>query len=121
MQGNIILRYGIIPLNLPTDCDGCGKKFSVPHALLFPKGGLVLERHNAAAEELGVLAAWDLNPSYISYEPKINSRTVQGERNYGCHFYLVNKKSSSDTNMHNGSILSIYGILKNVIFSEEEA
>ena len=25
--------------------------------------------------------AWTLNPSAISYEPKIKSRTVQGERN----------------------------------------
>ena len=25
---------------------------------------------------------WDLNPSAISYEPKIDSRTVQDERNW---------------------------------------
>ena len=70
-----------MPLNLPTDCDGCGKKFAVPHALSYPKGGLVLSQHNNAAKEWGALSAWALNPSFISYEPKINSRIVQDERN----------------------------------------
>ena len=32
-QDNILLLYGIVPLNLPTECDGCGKKLLVPHAL----------------------------------------------------------------------------------------
>ena len=34
LQDNLILQYDIVPLNLSTDCDGCGKKLSVPHALL---------------------------------------------------------------------------------------
>ena len=38
-QENLLLRYGIVPLKLPTDCDGCGKKFLVPHALSCPKRG----------------------------------------------------------------------------------
>ena len=53
----------------------------MPHALSCPKGGLVLEQHNNAAKEWGALSARDLNPSFISCEPKINSRTVQGESN----------------------------------------
>ena len=68
-------------MNISTDCDGCGKKFLVPHALSCPKGGLVLERHNNNAKELGTLLARAINPSDISYEPKINRRIVQGERN----------------------------------------
>ena len=32
-QDNLICGYGIVPLDLPTDCDGCGKKFLVPHAI----------------------------------------------------------------------------------------
>ena len=49
-QYNLLLEYGIVPLNLPTDCDGCGKKFSVTHALSCPKGGLVLAWHNNDAK-----------------------------------------------------------------------
>ena len=80
-QYNLLLQYGILPLNLPTDCDGCGKKFSVPHALSFPKGGLSLAQNNDAAKKWGALSARALNPSCISYEPIINIRTVQSERN----------------------------------------
>ena len=78
-QENLLLRYGIVNLNLPTDCDVYGKKLLVPHALSCPKGGLVLARHNDYAKEWGALSARDLKPGVISYEPKINSSTVQGE------------------------------------------
>ena len=39
-----------------------------------------MARNNDDAKEWGALGAWALIPSAISYEPKINSRTVQGER-----------------------------------------
>ena len=45
-----------------------------------PKGWPVLARHDDAAKEWGSLGGWALFPSAITYEPKINSRTVQGER-----------------------------------------
>ena len=80
-QENIIIHYGIVPLNIPTDCDSWGKKFLVSHALSCPKGGLILERNNYAAKEWVALSARALNPTAISYEPKINSRTLQGQRN----------------------------------------
>ena len=60
--------------------NGCGKKFSIEHALSCPKGGLVLARNDDAAKELGALGSRALIPSAITYEPKINSRTVQDER-----------------------------------------
>ena len=69
-----------MPQVIPATCYGCGKKFLVEHVLLCPKGCLVLERHDDATKEWGALGARDLVPSAISYEPKINSRTVQGER-----------------------------------------
>ena len=75
------LQYGIVPLNPPTDCDGCGKNFLVPNAISCPKGGLIMARHNDAAKEWGALSDQALNPSAISYGPEINSRTVQGDRN----------------------------------------
>ena len=46
-----------------------------------PKGGIVMSRHNDTAKEWGALSARDLNPSYIHYKPKINSRTLQGDTN----------------------------------------
>ena len=61
-------------------CDGCGNRFLIEHALSCPKGGLVLARHDDATKEWGALGARALVPSAITYEPKINSRTVQGER-----------------------------------------
>ena len=45
-----IARYGIVPFRLPADCDGWDKKFSVPHGLLCPKGGLVMARYKDAAK-----------------------------------------------------------------------
>ena len=39
-----------------------------------------MARHDDAAKEWGALGFWALVPSAITYEPKINSRTVQGER-----------------------------------------
>ena len=77
---NLRLRYGLMPQDTPVTCDGCGKKFSIKHALSCPKGGLVLVQHDAAAKEWGALGARALVPSDITYKPKINSRTVQGER-----------------------------------------
>ena len=35
--------------------------------------------HNDNAKEWGALSARDLNPLYIYYKPKINSRTLQGD------------------------------------------
>ena len=66
--------------DIPATCDGCGKNFLIEHALSCPKGGLVMARQNEAAKEWGALGYRALIPSAITYEPKINSRTVQGER-----------------------------------------
>ena len=68
-----------MPQDIPATCDGHGKRFSIEHALSCPKGGLVLGWHNDAAKEWGTLGYRSLVPSDITYEPKINSRTVQGE------------------------------------------
>ena len=40
-----------------------------------------MEQNTDAAKEWGALLSRAINYSAISYEPKINSRTVQGERN----------------------------------------
>ena len=66
--------------DIPATCNGYGKRFSIKHALSCPKGGLVMVRHDDAEKEWGALGARALVPSAITYEPKINSRKVQGER-----------------------------------------
>ena len=43
-QDNLRLRYGLMPQEITATCDGCGKKFSIEHALSCPKGVLVLAR-----------------------------------------------------------------------------
>ena len=68
-----------MPQDIPTTFNGCGKKFSINHALSRPKGGLVLAHHDESAKEWGALGAQVLVPIDITYEPKINSRTVHGE------------------------------------------
>ena len=53
LRDNICLRYGLMPQDIPATCDGCGKRFSIEHALSCPKGGLVIARHDDAAKEWG--------------------------------------------------------------------
>ena len=80
-RDNLRLRYGLMPQDIIATCDGCNKKFSIEHALSCPRNGLVLAQHDKAAKKVGALGARGLFPSAITYGPKINSRTVQGERN----------------------------------------
>ena len=44
-QDDLCLRYGLIYQEIPMTCDGCGRKFSIDHALLCPNCGLVMERY----------------------------------------------------------------------------
>ena len=54
---NICLRYGLMPQDIPLTCNGCGKKFSVKHALSCPKGGLFMARHDDGTIEWGAFGA----------------------------------------------------------------
>jgi hypothetical protein len=73
-RDNIRLRYNLLPLALPDNCDGCGAAFSVEHALSCKVGGLVHIRHDDVAQEFGFLCSKAFKPSRVSYEPLINSR-----------------------------------------------
>ena len=75
-RDNLRLRYGLMPQDIPTTCDGYGKKFLIEHALSCPKGGLVIVRHDNTTKQWVALGAQDLVPSAITYKPKINSRNV---------------------------------------------
>ena len=48
-RGNLCLRYGLMPQDIPANCYCFGKRFSIKHPLSFPKGGLVPVRHDDAA------------------------------------------------------------------------
>ena len=74
---NLHLRYGIMPLSLLSDCDGCGKNFTAENALPCPNRALLIIHHNNTEKEWGALGAWGLTPSSISYEPQVNSSMVQ--------------------------------------------
>jgi hypothetical protein len=50
-RDSLQLRFGLAPLKLPSTCDGCGKKFDFNHAQQYPKGGLILHRHDDVAAE----------------------------------------------------------------------
>ena len=69
-----------MPPGISATCNVCGKRFLINHALSFPKGGLVLVWHDNAAKEWVALGSRALVPSAITYEPKINSRILAGER-----------------------------------------
>ena len=69
-----------MPQDTPITCDGCGKRFLIEHFLSCPKDGLVMAQHDDAAKKWGALGSRAIIHSAISYEPKISSRKVQGER-----------------------------------------
>ena len=77
---NLCLVYGLMPQDIPATINGCGKRLSIDHAISCPKGVLVLEWHDDSAKEWSALGARALVPSAIPYKPRINNRTVQGER-----------------------------------------
>ena len=67
----LLMRYSITPPDLPQNCDGCGARFSLQHALGCKKGGLVILRHNDVKSELMELGQKALTNSAIRDEPLI--------------------------------------------------
>ena len=68
---NVSIRYGMRPVGLPQQCDGCAANFSVRHALTCKKGGLVTWRHNDARDKWAWLCRKALPDSSVGTEPYI--------------------------------------------------
>ena len=125
-RDNLRLRYGLMPQDIPANCYGCGKRFSIEHALSFPKDDLVLARNDETAKEWGALGYRALFHSAITYKLKINSRTVQGERT-GAGARQENGIADSGTHTVGrsqgvrivNSTVRLVGILEQVEFPEE--
>ena len=73
----LALRYRKPLLNVPSNCDGCGSPFSLDHALICRKGGLIIQRHNEVRDAVGDLAA--LVWGRVVSEPVVRDASVDGE------------------------------------------
>ena len=66
-RDNILLRYGLMPQDIPATFNGCANRFLIENTLSCPKGGLVLAQHDDAAKEWGALGARALMYCAITY------------------------------------------------------
>ena len=73
----LALRYRKPLLNVPSGCDGCGAPFSLDHALVCRKGGLIIQRHNEVRDAVGDLAA--LVWGRVVSEPVVRDASVDGD------------------------------------------
>ena len=53
----LALHYRKPLLNVPSSCNGCAAPFSLDHALVCRKGGLIIQCHNKVRDTVGDLAA----------------------------------------------------------------
>ena len=80
-RDNLMIRFGLLSLELRKTCNGCGDKLAVDHDLQFKRGGLVTVRHKNVADEWDILCTAALTPSAIAHKPLMNygwRRTVIG-------------------------------------------
>eukprot|EP00957_Ditylum_brightwellii_P184485 14051782-Ditylum_brightwellii.AAC.1 len=62
-------KYGTA--DLPSYCDGCGRKFGLKHALDCKTGGLITARHNELRDKLCVVSTQAYSPAAICNKPYI--------------------------------------------------
>jgi len=72
-RDGLLMRYMSEPSDLPSHCDGCGKKFGLKHALDCKTGGLITARHDELRDELCVVGTQAYSPAAIRDEPYVKS------------------------------------------------
>ena len=65
LRDNLYLRYGLMPQDTHMTCNGFNNNLFIYHAISYPRGDLVLVRHDKAASECGALGAQPLTSSSI--------------------------------------------------------
>jgi len=73
----LALRYRKPLLNVPSSCDGCGAPFSLDHALICRKGGLIIQHHNEVRDAVGDLAS--LVWGQVVSEPVVRDASADSE------------------------------------------
>lgn len=68
-----LMRYGLIPPNLSTQCNGCGTHTSLMHTLTCRTGGLIIKHHDEIHEVLGLLAIQAYGNSAVQCEPSLGN------------------------------------------------
>jgi len=71
-QHNLRICLGLTPSSLPTHCMGCNDQFTVKHAMLCKKGGLIIQCHNNLKAEWHHLCVQALTATAITDKPLIH-------------------------------------------------
>jgi len=73
----LAMHYRKPLLNVPSSCDGCGAPFSLDHALICRKGGLINQCHNEVRDAVGDLAT--LVWGQVVSEPVVRDASADSE------------------------------------------
>ena len=109
-RDNVRLRFNLVPLDLPQNCDGCGCRMTVEHAMQCKKGGLVHIRHDDLGKEFAYLAGCALSHTRVEREPLIHSsvgrraREVAAEEGEADPTPTPQQQSTSDTDETGGDV-----------------
>ena len=109
-RDNVRLRFNLVPLDLPQNCDGCGCRMTVEHAMQCKKGGLVHIRHDDLGKEFAYLAGCALSHTRVEREPLIHSsvgrraREVAAEEGEADPTPTPQQQSTSDTDETRGDV-----------------
>ena len=76
LRDALVLHYWKPLLNVPSSCDSCGDPFSLDHALVYRKGGLIIQHHNEVRDAVSGLAV--LVWGNVDSEPVVRDPSVDG-------------------------------------------